>query len=63
MDKETLEIEKVSLERLLVMAGRDAEAVYKKKKKNDIDQAKLKEYIKNHPEDRLPIGGYVLETP
>ncbi|MBO4693970.1 MAG: hypothetical protein J5659_06255 [Clostridia bacterium] len=61
MDKETLEIEKVSLERLLVMAGRDAEAVYKKKKKNDIDQAKLKEYIKNHPEDRFPIGGFVLE--
>ena len=63
MDKETLEIGKTSLERLLIMAGRDAEAIMKKRKRNKADDIALQEYIKNHPEDPFPTGSYVLGKP
>ena len=63
MDKETMEIEKTSLERLLVMAGRDAEAIIKKRKRNTADDIALEKYKAEHPEDPFPTGSYVLGKP
>ena len=60
-EKETMEVEKITLERLLLMAGRDAEAEIKKRKANNPDEVALEAYIKAHPEDPDPIGSFVLQ--
>ena len=65
MDKESLEqaleIEKMSFEKLLSLAGRDPDAIKKRRKKEKTaDDIALEEYIRNHPDDPDPIGSYVL---